>query len=63
MQLSLKAARYNAGLKQTDVAAALNVNRKTVAAWENGKSVPKADKIDAICTVLGVSYDDIVWKS
>lgn len=62
MRISLKAARINAGLKQTDMAIALNVDRKTVGSWENGKSMPSVGKIDAICEVLGVSYDAIQWK-
>ena len=62
MQLTLRAARHNAGLKQTDMAIALNVNRKTIGAWESGKSMPPLAKIDAICALLGCSYDDIKWK-
>ena len=61
MRLSLKAARTNAGLRQIDMAVALGVSKKTIGAWENGKSMPTADKIDAICALLGVSYDDIRW--
>ena len=63
MRLSIKALRINAGLRQTDMAVKLGVSRKTVAAWENGESIPRADKIDAICKVLGVGYDNIKWKA
>lgn len=62
MKFTLKALRINKGLSQTDTATALGVNRKTVSAWESGKSMPTVDKIDAICTLYGVSYDDIKWK-
>lgn len=62
MKLTLKALRINKGLLQSDVAAALNVNRKTVGAWENGTLMPRWDKIDAICEFYGVSFDDIRWK-
>lgn len=62
MKCTLKMLRVGKGLKQTDVATALNVNRKTIAAWENGKSLPAVDMIDAICEFYGVSYDDIKWK-
>lgn len=61
MQISLKAARINAELKQSDVAAMLGVTKKTVASWENNKSLPRIDKIEAICTLYGVTYDDIRW--
>jgi transcriptional regulator with XRE-family HTH domain len=62
MKYTLKQLRVGKGLRQTDVAVALGVNRKTIAAWENGISLPTADKIDAICELFGVSYDDIQWK-
>lgn len=62
MRMTLKAARINAGLKQTDMAVELGVDRKTIGSWESGKSMPKADKVEAICLLLGVSYDAIKWK-
>lgn len=62
MRISLKAARINAGLRQTDIAIALGVDRKTVGSWENGKSMPTADKVEPICAILGVNYDAIKWK-
>ncbi len=63
MKLSIKAARTNKGLTQNDLAKALNVTKKTVSAWENGKSVPKVDKVDALCALLEVKYDDIRWRT
>ena len=62
MKLTLKALRINKGLRQSDLAGMLNVNRKTIGAWEQGTSYPAVDKIDAICEIFGVSYDDIEWK-
>lgn len=62
MRISLKAARVHKGLTQEDVAAALNVTKKTVGAWESGKSMPKVDKIEALCSFLGFKYDDIQWR-
>lgn len=62
MQLTLKTLRINKGLRQIDMAIALNVNRKTISAWEKGKSLPAVDMIDAICELFGVSYDGIKWK-
>lgn len=63
MRLSIKAWRVEKGLRQTDMACELGVSRKTVAAWEAGKVYPKADKIDKICKVLGVGYDNIKWNA
>ena len=63
MRISLKSARINAGLRQTDVAMELKVSRKTVAAWENGKSVPSVDKVEPLCKLYGVSYENIRWSN
>ena len=49
----------NANLTQDQVAKELDVSNKTVCAWENGKSFPKANKIDALCKLYGISYDNI----
>lgn len=62
MKYTLKQLRVGKNLKQTDLAMELNVNRKTIGAWESGKLMPRWDKIDAICAFFGVSYDDIKWK-
>jgi transcriptional regulator with XRE-family HTH domain len=63
MRITLKAARVNRGLTQNDVAQALNVTKKTVSSWENGKTVPNIDKIEGLCALYGLKYDDIQWKA
>lgn len=60
-KISLKAARVNKGLTQKEAATALGVGNKTLCMWENGVSMPKADKIDAICDLYGVPYDNIIF--
>ena len=40
-QISLAAARVNAGLTQEEVAKALKVGKQTVVNWEKGTSEPK----------------------
>ena len=62
MRITLKAARINKGLTQADVAKALNVTKKTVGSWEKGKTMPKIDKIEHLCSLFGCSYDDIAWN-
>lgn len=59
LKISLKAARVNAGLSQKDVANELKVSNKTLTNWENGKSFPDAEKIEALCKLYGLSYDNI----
>lgn len=60
-KITLKAARVNAGLTQKEVAKILNVSNKTVWAWESGKTMPNVNKIDAICNLYSMSYDDIIF--
>lgn len=63
MKVSLKAARVDVGLRQEDMANMLGVNKKTIQSWEAGKTVPKADKVSAICEILGRPYDGIRWNA
>lgn len=60
-RVSIKALRIDRGLTQAEFADALNVTKKTVSSWEQGKTCPKLDKIEAICETLGVTYDSIRW--
>lgn len=61
MRITIKAARVNKGLTQNDMANALCVTKKTVGSWESGKTKPRIDKVEPICDLLGVRYDDIQW--
>ena len=60
-KMTLKAARINAGYTQAESAKSLKVSNKTLSNWENGVSMPKADKIDAICTLYKVPYDMLIF--
>ncbi len=61
LKLTLKALRVNKGLTQKQAAKALGVSNKTLCSWEQGRSMPKANMIDAICELYGVSFDDIIF--
>lgn len=60
-KITLKAARVNAGFTQKQAAKELKVSNKTLNNWENGKSIPKADKIEPICNLYRVNYDDVIF--
>lgn len=53
----LKEWRNQKGLKQRDVAEALNVNVGLVGSWECGRQKVPDYRIDQICTKFGVSRD------
>lgn len=59
MRISLKAARINKSLTQEEAAKRLDVSKKTLWSWENGKSYPTADKIDPICELYEVTYNQL----
>ena len=58
-QITLKAARVNAGYTQKEAAKLLHISNKTLQNWESGKSYPNADKIAEICILYQIPYDCI----
>lgn len=63
MKISLKAARVNARLLQSDVADRIGVNRTTLANWESGKTSPDASQFVELCGIYDVSVDDVFLPS
>lgn len=60
-KMTLKAARVNSNLSQKAAAQEIGVSNKTLGNWEAGTSFPKADKIEVLCNLYGVSYDDLIF--
>ena len=60
-KITLKAARVNVGLDQKTAAKKLKVSNSTLGNWERGISAPKQDKIDLICSLYNVNYDDLIF--
>lgn len=58
-QISLEAARVNAGLDQKSAAKKLGVSSKTLCSWENYITFPNAIQIVKICELYGAPYDII----
>jgi len=58
-KITLKAARVNANLTQTEAGVRLAVSGDTISNWEKGKSAPSATKLKEIERVYGVKYDNI----
>lgn len=61
LQITLKAARVNAGYTQKKAAMKLGVSNTTLSNWEKGISMPKANQIDDICNLYKVSYDMLIF--
>lgn len=60
-QITLKAARVNAGYTQKEAAIILGVSNTTLVSWEKGTSMPKANHIDAICNLYNKTYDELIF--
>lgn len=58
--ITLGACRKNAGLKQSELAAALNVSVTTVKNWEKYEHVPPADKLIMLSKLSKVPLDFII---
>lgn len=58
-QISLKAARVNAGYTQTDVSKKINVDKSTIIKWEKGKTAPRADQLKLLCDLYEIPIDYI----
>lgn len=50
-KISMAAARVNAGLTQSEVAARMGVGKMTIINWENGKTEPKASQMRKFCEI------------
>lgn len=61
MRVTIKAARVNKNLTQTELAEAVGVGVRTIQNWESGVSSPRADMMPIICKVLECSTDDIIF--
>ncbi|WP_373353129.1 multiprotein-bridging factor 1 family protein [Pseudoroseicyclus sp. CXY001] len=53
-------AREAAGLGQKELAARLGVKNSTVQRWEEDRAEPRANKLQMLCGVLGVSLSWIL---
>ncbi|MEE0741497.1 MAG: helix-turn-helix transcriptional regulator [Emergencia sp.] len=64
-QISLAAARVNAGLTQDDVAKEMHVGKQTIVNWEKGNSEPKLEQARALSALYNMPSDYILlsWKS
>lgn len=59
MKITLKAARVNRGLSQTEAAKLLGYNRVTLRRWENGEIIPKWYRLYELCSLYGVDREEL----
>lgn len=59
LQITLAAARVNAGMTQEDVAARMHVSKKTVINWEKGKVSPAFATLQVLSALYKIPIDNI----
>lgn len=58
-QISLAAARVNAGLKQKEAAVKIGVSEKTLGSYERGQTVIPGHTLQKAANLYGISADAI----
>ena len=61
--LNIKNARIKKGLKQIELAAAMDVGQPTISSWESNCSAPSALLLPKIAEILGCSIDELFDKT
>ena len=59
LQISLAAARVNAGMTQEDVAMLLHVSKNTVLNWEKGKVLPNFATLQTLSRLYKIPANNI----
>lgn len=59
LQISLAAARVNAGLTQEDVAKKMQKSKQTIVNWEKGKVVPGIPEVEMLSRIYNIPQDNI----
>lgn len=59
MQISLAAARVNAGLKQNEAAERIGITPKTLRGYEHGKVVIPSTTLRKAASIYGIPSDSI----
>ena len=55
----VRAMRLRRGLTQSEVASKLEIRQGTLAKWEKSDDWPEADKLSALCAVLGAKPQEV----
>lgn len=61
MEMSLKAARVNAGLTQKEAAKALKISKGIILSYEKYRTKPDIDTAKKIAELYGVTVNDIFF--
>lgn len=58
--MTFRQLRYAKGYTMDDVASYVGVSKQAVWVWERGKSLPRADSIQKLAKLFGVSMQQML---
>lgn len=58
----IKEKRQAIGITQAALAAEMQIDRTTIAKWENNESFPRADKLPVLAKILHCTIEDLYNK-
>lgn len=61
MEVTMKAARINAGYTQKAAAKLLNISKNTLSNYENYKTIPDVKTSGAMARLYRISVDNIIF--
>lgn len=61
MSITLKAARVNSGLTQTEAANSLGISKGTLSNYEQYRTKPDIEMSKRIAVLYGCTVDDIIF--
>lgn len=63
IQISLAAARVNAGMTQEEVAKKMGISKQTIINWEKGKNIPGIPEMEMMSKLYAMPQDYIFSPS
>lgn len=63
LQITLAAARVNAGFTQAQIASKLHKNKQTIVNWENGRTSIDTANFAMLCSIYKVPESAIILPS
>lgn len=61
--VNLAKLREKRGLTQENVSRIMGIDRSTVAKWEAGDALPRADKLPILAKLYGCAIDDLFQET
>lgn len=58
--MSFKIMRIKAGFTQPQVSEALGIPQSTIACWETGRALPRADKLPVLAKLFGCTIEELL---